>query len=183
MKHQDITKVAFDKFFTEDWYAEFLLENNRIPSVLDIGARDAKFMPYFRDKKINYSSCDMEPQHGTVEQLPMEELDSYYETDFDILFYCHSFEHTINPLQTLRASWIITKPNGYIFISLPYYCRHQVLGADKDHNFVLTEIQLRRLLISTKWEIMDSWIGKGVNKDEKGWSQIIVGRKGEEKKK
>ena len=76
-----------------------------------------------------------------MESLP------FPDNKFDVVFACHSFEHTERPTATLREINRVLKKGGIMVLVTPNYCRHHVLGSDFDHINVLTEWQLQRLLL------------------------------------
>jgi len=72
-----------------------------------------------------------------MENLP------YPDKSFDLIFSCHAFEHCRHPLIALFEMKRVAKK--FIIITTPNHCEHQVLKADFDHIFCLTEMQMKRL--------------------------------------
>ena len=116
--------------------------DTKYSNVLELGARTSDF-----DKIIN---------HDTYLKTDFPDVDAHnlpYDDDtYDLVFMSHTFEHFVNPIQALFEINRVLKPNGTVIIVNPYHCDHQVIGADADHLFVLTEIQFRRLLRYTNYK-------------------------------
>ena len=50
-----------------------------------------------------------------------------------------------------------------VFLITPYYCEHHVTGADEDHLFVLTDMQMDRLFRATGIKKQSIYIQTSVN--------------------
>jgi SAM-dependent methyltransferase len=108
-------------------------------TVLEIGAGNTtEFKLLFEQFGMKYSSLDK------IDGSFMENIQEKDNT-FDLVFSCHAFEHTTHPLQALMEFKRVLKDGGMTFLITPFYCEHHVTGADEDHFFVLTDLQMRRL--------------------------------------
>ena len=108
------------------WHSEQLEDNN---------------IDDFKDKFEQYNIKEwlMTDKNDNIfmENLP------YEDDSFDLIFSCHAFEHCENPLKALREMKRVSKK--WVIIITPFHCKHQILNADFDHIFCLTEIQMKRL--------------------------------------
>ncbi len=113
---------------------------------------------------------------GEYEEAMMENL-PYGDETFDIVFACHSFEHTEQPSQSLREFHRVLKKGGLCFIITPFPCVHQILQADYDHINVLSDMQMIRLFAYTNFVGVQSVIPKVWSRKEQDWNVISWGRK------
>jgi len=113
--------------------------------VLELGARTSDF-----DKIISHDTY-LKTDYPDVDAHELPYNDNY----FDLVFMSHTFEHFVNPIKALNEIYRVLKPNGTVIIVNPFHCEHQVIGADADHLFVLTEFQFRRLLRYTNFKAID----------------------------
>ena len=140
MSHRDYVKPELVKFL--DRYA---LLNGKGKKVLEIGpGDDIEFKNYWESLGYEYMSVDCNSKYeskyckrGNMENLP------FSNNEFDIVFSCHSFEHTEAPTQALKEMRRVSKK--YVIVFTPYPCEHQILKADIDHINVLSDMQIERL--------------------------------------
>ena len=69
------------------------------------------------------------------------------------------------------------KKGGKLFIATPYPCERQILTGDEDHYFVLSQMQMKRLLISTGWQDIDTFTQNRDIELEQSWNVISIGEK------
>ncbi len=139
--------------------------------VLEIGAGGGQF-----DKVINhdfYIKTDL-PQVD-VHNIP------YRENSFDCVFMSHAFEHFLNPILALSEIKRVLIPGGKVIIVTPFHCKHQILGADRDHIFCLTEMQFKRILTysgfnNIKVTTQTKFQGKQIAK-EQDYNTFAIGEK------
>ena len=139
MDHKILTLQAFDKLELSGG------------NLLDVGCRDDSLKEHFFNKEYNWHGCD-KIANTNVDECLMEKL-PYGDDFFDVLFVCHSFEHTERPAEALREFRRVLKPGGTLFISTPVHCEHQIILADVDHINVLTHMQLERYMIYTNFKL------------------------------
>ena len=103
----------------------------------------------------------------------MEEL-PYKTKRFELVFVCHSFEHTERPVEALREFQRVLSETGKLIISTPIHCKHQILDADEDHINVITKMQMERLLRYVGLKKEKIWIERNSPDDDKSNSMITV---------
>jgi SAM-dependent methyltransferase len=106
-------------------------------------------------------------------EVYMESL-PYEDNSFDLVFSSHAFEHCEAPLQALKEMKRVSK--DWIIIVTPHHCEHQVLNADEDHIFVLTEMQMKRLFKYCDIPIYKIYTQKLEGKKEQDYNLISIGR-------
>jgi len=145
---------------------EFFFKDKNFKTVLELGAgNDTTFKDKFSD--LNWKTTDA--TYGIfMEDLPFE------DKTFDIVFSCHAFEHCINPIKALTEMKRVSKQ--YIYIITPYHCWHQVLGADNDHIFCLTDMQIERLYRYVGIKEGNIYVYKVPNKTEQFWQLVSIGK-------
>jgi SAM-dependent methyltransferase len=148
--HRDIVIESFNKFYINRGCSllKNLLKNRRTHKymrLLDIGCGNTRtFEKAARSRGMLWKGVDRSGS-GEVTSMLMEDLnleDNYAE----IIVSCHSLEHSKNPLKALEEMYRVLKPGGYLFLATPPPNKHHILESDKDHYFVLTELQLTKLL-------------------------------------
>ena len=155
-------------------------DNNSNRRVLDIGCHDIYFKKPFESLGLDWHGIDKyvpiddrgnaigytEIVHGDMNDIP------YDDKTFDLIFCCHAFEHSENPLQTLREFKRVSK--RFIIIATPFPNNHHILEADEDHIFCLHENQMERLLRYSGIEKVVCYIQRySSNKNQ--WNLITVG--------
>lgn len=105
-----------------DPYYERVVEdfkNYNVKKILCVGARDESEVNYFRNKGIDAIGIDLFSKNQTIIKiLDMHELGSNFsENEFDIIFSCHSLEHSVKPDKVLQDMKKISKYG--VFIVLP----------------------------------------------------------------
>lgn len=91
-----------------------------------------------------YIGIDKTKYEGTL--LMNSEKLEFPNNYFDVLLCCHSFEHFENPIGALKEFYRVLKKDGVIIIITPNPCEHQILDGDYDHIFVLTPMQMKKIL-------------------------------------
>lgn len=129
--HRENVMIEIEKFLEK--------ENVTSYKCLELGAGDSeefeqKFYQHHVKEWIRTDSTT-----GTY----MQNLSEYEDKSFDIIFSCHAFEHCEDPIKALLELKRVARK--FVIITTPYHCDHQVLKADSDHIFVLTEMQMKRL--------------------------------------
>lgn len=133
--HKELTELELVKFMNEN--------EGKIKTVLEIGCGTGHFRKFFDDKNISWIGIDINATgpsvlFGDFNNIP------FLDNTFDLVLSCHSFEHTLDPIRTLREIKRVSQQ--FIWLSTPYPCKHQILDADEDHLFCLTDLQMERLM-------------------------------------
>ncbi len=165
MDHKNLTLQAFRKYHPAQG------------KVLDIGCRDDGLKEFFNSNGFEWVGCD-KYKNDNVDECLMEDL-KYEDESFDILFVCHSFEHTERPAETLREFKRVLKKGGILFISTPVHCSHQVVEADNDHINVLTEMQMTRYMKYVNFKLEGIWVELNITGFIKDDSLITICKKEE----
>lgn len=160
MDHKNLTLRAFGKLQLSTGL------------VLDVGCYDTSLKPFFERQGFEWIGCDRY-KNDDVDECDMDDL-PYVDDKFEVVFVCHSFEHTERPAETLREFKRVLKPGGTLFISTPVHCDHQIMGADIDHINVLTPQQMARFMTYTGFKLEDIWIEENESGDVKDNSMITV---------
>ena len=139
MNHRELVMPELVKFMQR-----YDLEKGKNKKVLEIGCgNDKDFQNYFLSLGYDYYSIDNNPkfENEKCKIASMENI-SFGNNSFDLVFSCHSFEHTEMPVKALQEMKRVTKQ--YIVIITPHHCIHQVCNADFDHISISTEYQMER---------------------------------------
>lgn len=166
MNHKDWTETELRKFIE--------IHKGEIKTVLEVGCGAGHFKALFDEYEIQWYGIDKEKikdgevMFGDFNNIP------FHDNKFDLVFACHSFEHTLDPIRTLRELKRVS--NNYIFLSTPYSCLHQVLNGDEDHLFCLTDMQMTRLFKWTNIAPVKVYVDKGEEeRKEQDWNLISIG--------
>ena len=171
MSHRDYTCSAFNQFWEDH---QKLFPEQR--TMLDIGCRDAGLRDYFEAKGFTWWGLDKDDKDGIIVSK-MEDMQCVPDESYDLVFSCHSFEHCERPVDALREFQRILKKGGWLFMSTPSPCFHQILGADQDHIFVLGDLQMKRLLLYTGWDRVNSYLQSDHTDREQDFNIISIGVK------
>ena len=134
-------------------------------SVLELGAGNTK------DFQKRFSHLDWKCTDYDEDRADMMNL-FYPKNSYDAVFSCHAFEHITDPLKALKEMARVSRK--YVVIATPYHCYHQVLGADDDHYFVLTDLQMERLLKTAGMRKVYCYTAKADDRTEQFWNLITV---------
>lgn len=168
---------------TQDGFMEFLNKFN-VPrgKLVDIGCRDSHLKTFFEGVGFEWYGCDYCSKIQGREKDPtdvifcdMQNLNMYNDSEFDVVFACHSFEHIENPSQALREFKRILKPGGWAFISMPVY-GHKYVWSDADHINVILPLQMEKLAVWTGWKEFYQWIGENEGASEQNNQYYILRR-------
>ena len=139
--------------------------------VLEIGHNNTvEFRDLFVKMGMEYSGLDL--GNNSAKFLinkyfyaPMENMKCFNDNQFDLVFSCHAFEHCLDPINALYEMARVSRK--HIMILTPNHCTHQVLKGDKDHVFVLTRKQMKRLFIFTGIKERSIYTqNKGIKKEQ-----------------
>ena len=161
MTHRDNVLLEIDKFVDT--------KNMTGLKCLELGAGNKYDFKY---KFLEHNVADW-IMTDIVYGVSMEDI-PYKNNEFDLIFSCHAFEHCENPIKALREMKRVS--NKWIIITTPHHCHHQVLGADEDHIFCLTEIQMKRLFKYVGIEEYTIYTQKLIGKKEQDYNLISIGR-------
>lgn len=164
--HMDLTIKAF-KTLDWQWGAK----------VLDVGCGSLGYSRgFFLSHGFKWMGIDsrVDDEKNSIYKCNMEDMKIIPDDTMDIVFVCHSLEHSENPLQALREFRRVLRPGGYLFLSLPVHCEKQILGGDTDHIFVFSQWQLKRIMAYAKLYIIDLWIEKQTDCRDSVNTQIVL---------
>lgn len=165
MTHKELTLAELDKFMAD--------HGTQIDNVLEVGCGSNSFKQYFQSKGKGWVGMDLTIHPDPHVLLADFNNIPYRDDTFDLVFCCHSFEHTTAPIRTLSE---ITRVSGkFVFMSTPYPCEHQILDGDEDHLFCLTDLQMRRLFRFCKLNRVDVYYDKKAEL-EQDWNLISIGK-------
>lgn len=119
-------------------------DTDRISTILDIGCGDGESVRTLRDMGFaNVVGIDIASESPDVAQGDMHALE-FADNSFDIVFSSHSLEHAHDPLQALSEFCRVLKPDGQLYLVLPYldvldsehrarvHCGSEALGLTMD---------------------------------------------------
>ncbi len=138
-------------------------------TILDVGCGDN----YAKDRieKLGFHWIGLDPIQqknislkGFMEDIPL------HNGIITGIFCSHSFEHTTNPIQTIKEFKRVLRRSGLLYLVTPYPTSNQIMSMDKTHNFVLYQDQLNALLQRQAFIIMKTY----VIKDIEGYDNMIT---------
>lgn len=140
--HREIQREEIIKFVRG-------LDQSKSYNVLEIGAGGGNEQDLFRNnlKVSTYIMIDKENRQYIDLQMDAHDMSKFPDNTFDIIFASHTFEHLTDPIKALKECLRILTPKGTLFFITPFACEKQILHADADHLFCLTEMQWRKLLL------------------------------------
>ena len=156
VNHRDNVKWEVERYLQHHYntsYPPYMRLQNKI--VLEIGhGEDDTFKKIFVKQGAIYYCIDKGESIESDLNIAIEDLQKPF-CSADLIFCCHSFEHTENPTKFLQKCWENLKENGHILIITPNHCLGQTLdNADDDHINVLTEYQMRKFLLYTNYDLL-----------------------------
>jgi len=166
-----LKEAVFNEF--KEFYKEYA--GGRI-QVLDVGAGDDWYINKFKELGIQALGLDIVYGEGIALKGCMEDIPLHSDKFVDILFAAHSFEHTIDPIKTIKEFHRVLKPNGLIFIVTPYPNKQQIHGMNSTHYFCLTLDQQTALFEHFGFRIISTNL-LNTEENEIDWQQILVGLK------
>ena len=137
--------------------------------VLEVGGVPTTLKQKFIECGCEYHSLEKEDGEKMEETVK--------GNDFDLVFACHSFEHCERPVDALKNFKNHLKPGGHLFLATPNHCKEQIISGDFDHIFVLTDIQMGKLLIYTRFKPKTIFMDKEDKRGEKHWNLITIAQK------
>lgn len=166
-------EIARDEF--KKFYDELIIKADKgfIPNLLDVGAHDAEDIHMFRKWGISASGLDINPGEDVMLKGYMEDIPIKGHV-FDFIYSSHSFEHTNNPIQTIKEFNRVLKVGGFVFMITPFLCDEQLFTCDETHLFVLTLEQQICLFQKYGFSILKYYIVKEEGVADKDVQQILI---------
>lgn len=92
--------------------------------VLDVGAGRGDFLPFYKD--FSHILLDIYPYPETNIVCDLTIMNPFRGASFDTILLMNVLEHVFSPMQLLGSLKEILKPNGKIFIAIPFLLKiHQ----------------------------------------------------------
>ena len=106
----------------EPYYKRILedFSDHDIKNILCVGARDPSEVNFFREKGLNAIGIDLfSADQSVIKVLDMHIIEqAFSENEFDIIFSCHSLEHSVRPDIVLGGMRKISKYGAFIVLPL-----------------------------------------------------------------
>jgi SAM-dependent methyltransferase len=162
MTHREAVRPELEKFIKkykkERW------------KVLEVGGLPTTFKKEFEEWDCEYHTLEKQDDELMEETIKGD--------DFDLIYACHSFEHCEMPVHALRNFKNHLKKGGYLFMATPNHHESQITKGDGEHIFVLTKMQMAKLLKYVGLEMIDIYTEKNEYKEhEQHWNLITIARK------
>lgn len=170
MGHLDISRKEFEKMIKE--VLPQGLPNPKM--LLDVGCRDDENREFFKKLNIKWVGVDLVPKEHVI-RADMNDL-PFADGEFSFIFASHSFEHTENPVQTLREFKRVLCAGGVVFMNTPYPSLNQLFAMDKQHIFCLNKLQIERLFFHCGIIPLKTELYKEDERNEDTWQIITIGR-------
>ena len=168
---RDSADIAFEEI------TKFLKENDIKPcSLLDVGAGGEYWGDCWRALGWSYLGMDIKKNDGVTVKGCMENIPFWNEL-FECIFCCHVFEHTSDPIKTLKEFHRILKPGGLIFMISPPDTDMEIFRMDDEHKFVFTESQIISLMNKNGLRPIKTKTCRVVKKDKTLESNLIIAAK------
>lgn len=145
--------------------------------VLDVGCGFLGYTRgYFLTHGFQWMGIDknFEDAEQNIHKCEMEDMTFIPDNSLDLVFVCHSLEHSEQPIKALQEFRRVLKVGGYLFISMPLHCEKQILGGDEDHISVFTPTQMKRLFAYIDISLSDHWVEKQCECRDSQNTQIYV---------
>jgi SAM-dependent methyltransferase len=147
---------------------------NRFKNILEIGAGHCpqKQLLLSYNEGAIYTSIDNGDQYIDNNNINQDAHSIQFpDESFDLVFLSHTTEHFVNPVRALNEIYRVLTQNGIVISITPNCCRHQILEGDRDHLFVLNEMQWIRLFKHIKFSAVTSytqteWKGQLIPKEQ-----------------
>lgn len=88
-------------------------------SILDVPAGNGLLADSFRKQGHQVTCADINSERKDYDYVNMEQKLPYKDETFDVVSCLEGIEHTINPNLLISELCRITKPNGFIILSMP----------------------------------------------------------------
>lgn len=195
-KHLDPTalpKVIKDKFFVAgdienwrypkdyttsdmafDYIANWIKVNKIYPGqIIDIGCGGNYFIKKWLNIGFKVNGLDIRKVEGAVIKSNMEDL-PLWDSTVDGIFCCHAFEHTTDPIKTIKEFCRVLKPRSVLYLITPIPCEKEIFTIDKTHKFVLNNEQLVSLLNQNGFQILDNKLFERNKEKPEDSSNLII---------
>lgn len=151
-------------------FKKFALDNKLIEgTVLDVGCGNDDYKKPMEELGLSWLGLDIIDGPSIAVKGKMEDIPLHDSTVTGIMCN-HVFEHTIDPLTTLKEFKRVIKSRGFVFTATPVPTDLQIFMMDKTHTFVLNEMQLTSLLQRSGFMVLRAY----KIKDDDGGENIIT---------
>jgi SAM-dependent methyltransferase len=130
-------------------------------SILDVGASEG----YLKDLCSSwYCGIDISPIGDYVIKGTILDVSKLVpDRLFDLIIYEHVLEHVDEPLSNLYTAYNLLKPNGLLFIAVPY-ASCPWAWEEVSHLHLFNEVNLEKMLIKAQFDIIE-WVKVELRKD------------------
>ena len=144
-------------------------------NVLDLGCRDTHNRDFFKSLNLQWTGSDINGGES-VYKCSMEET-PFPDNTFAYIFCSHALEHSLNPVKALQECKRIMQGGAIAFFVTPYPTENQLFSMDKQHLFVLNDLQLMRLFTFCGFYIYNCYIAKQKGEsNEDNWNIITIAK-------
>jgi len=144
-----------------------------LSQAIDIGAHDDYTARKIqKELKIPCMALDIKGGEGVFIKGRMEYL-PVHNNMVDLIFCSHTFEHTTDPIRTIKEFHRILKPSGFIYLQTPFPCAEAYYILDDTHNFVLNLDQLGILFQRYGFKIIKAKTKAGKSENDRDKNQIL----------
>jgi len=140
---------------------------------IDIGAKNNYAAIKIQEElKIPCMALDINRGEGVFIKGLMEDL-PVHNNMVDLIFCSHIFEHTIDPIKTIKEFHRILKPSGFLYLQTPFPCLESYYNLDYSHTFVLDLNQLGVLFQRYGFKIIDAKLRAGKSEEDRDKNQVM----------
>jgi SAM-dependent methyltransferase len=112
-------------------FGEYIAKMPSEINILEIGSAEGLNLDYLKREKFpNANLFAIEPSKGSREKLDLsgikvvsDDVDNEwwkgYQANFDIVIMRHVLEHFLDPMEALKTTKKVLKPNGLVYIAVP----------------------------------------------------------------
>lgn len=143
--------------------------NYKVGAVLDVGAADNYNRERIEKEGLHWIGMDIIQGKDVSIKGKMEDI-PFHDGVITCIICSHVFEHTIDPLKTLKEFKRVLWAGGLLFLVTPTPTFHQIFTMDSSHYFVFNKDQLINLLQKSGFIVVRT----REEKDDGGHNNILL---------